>query len=291
MIDLAQRLGYPADAKLLILHDDDVGMAHSVNAAFLEAVSAGALNSCSIMVPCPWFPEIALAARAHPDYDIGLHLTLTSDCRLFRYGPVLPWDRVPSLVDGEGYFWETATEVAEHADPREVEAELRAQIERAHSFGLRPSHLDSHMSTLYETEALFDVFLRILREYRLPGGLARAWWKTESYLQTALIESDLVIDRLISIPPGISADDWADYYLDVIRNLEPGVTELVFHLGHDDDELRAAAGHELDWGAAWRQRDLDVVLSPMFHQALLDNAVQSVLWRDVASLARSSPAA
>jgi chitin disaccharide deacetylase len=283
MTSLNERLGYPPDAKLLILHDDDVGLAHSVNAAFLEAIQAGPLNSFSVMVPCPWFPEIAATVRENPDLDVGLHLTLTSDNRLCRYGPVLPWDRVPSLIDRDGYFWETEMEAAEHARPEEVEAELRAQIARAHQFGLRPTHLDSHMGTLYETEGLFDIFLKILREVRLPGGLVRSWWKTADYLQTALVETDLVIDRLVSIPPGIDPRDWTNYYLQVIEELKPGVTELVFHLGHDDDELRAAAGREVDWGAQWRQRDLDVLLSPTFAEALAQSGVRLLTWREIAA--------
>src|SRR5688500_12383661 len=161
---LAQRLGYPADAKLLIVHADDLGMAHSVNAATIKGFESGLVNSGSIMVPCPWFAEIAAYARANPQADLGLHLTLTSEWTTFRWGPVTPKDRVSSLLDKNGYFQLTETEAAAKADPKEVELEIRAQIERARASGIQPTHLDSHMGTLYQNKALFEIFLKVARE-------------------------------------------------------------------------------------------------------------------------------
>src|SRR6185503_14751982 len=120
---IAERLGYARDAKLLIVHADDLGMAHSVNAASIKAFETGLVNSGSIMVPCPWLPEIAAYARKFPEADLGLHLTLTSEWNLFRWGPVLSKDRVPSLLTRDGYLYPTETEAASRADAREAEAE------------------------------------------------------------------------------------------------------------------------------------------------------------------------
>src|SRR5689334_4936420 len=157
---LAEKLGLPRDAKLLIVHADDVGVTHSVNAATIKALDSGLVNSASIMVPCPWFPEIADYARAHPEIDFGLHLTLTSERVYYRWGPVASKDKVPSLVDENGYFhhdWATAAKI----NPKEVELELRAQIERAYAMGVRPTHFDSHQYRLYENgKDLFEVVLR-----------------------------------------------------------------------------------------------------------------------------------
>ena len=152
---LAERLGYPRDAKLIIVHADDLGMAHSVNAATTKAFETGLVNSASIMVPCPWLTEIAAYARANPKADLGLHLTLTSEWTNLRWGPVMSKDRVSSLLDKDGSFHLTETEAAKAADPKEVELEIRAQIERARSLGIVPTHLDSHMGTLYQNKALF----------------------------------------------------------------------------------------------------------------------------------------
>src|SRR5918993_3226454 len=128
---LAERLGYPKDAKLLIVHADDLGMTHSVNAATIKAFETGLVNSGSIMVPCPWLSEIATYARANPQADLGLHLTLTSEWTSYRWGPVTPKDRVKSLLDKDGYLYLTESEAASKIDPKEVELEIRAQIERA----------------------------------------------------------------------------------------------------------------------------------------------------------------
>ena len=165
---IAERLGYPRDAKLLIVHADDLGVAHSVNTATMKALETGLVNSGSIMVPCPWLPEIAAYARANPQADLGLHLTLTSEWTSFRWGPVSPKDRVASLLDKDGYFYLTESEAAANADPKQVELEITAQIERARALGIQPTHLDSHMGTLYQNKALFEVFLRVARKEKLP---------------------------------------------------------------------------------------------------------------------------
>src|SRR5262245_6086879 len=127
---LQERLGYAPDTKLIIVHADDLGETHAVNAAAIKSMEAGTINSASMMVACPWFPEIADYAKSHPDVDFGLHLTLTSERVYYRWGPVASADKVPSLVDANGYFhhdWDHH----ERADPKEVEIELRAQIQRA----------------------------------------------------------------------------------------------------------------------------------------------------------------
>ena len=127
---LAEKLGFSRDSKLLIVHADDLGETHSVNAATIKAFESGLVNSASLMVPCPWFPEIADYAKSHPDADFGIHLTLTSERIYYRWGPVASKDKVPSLVDENGYFhhdWTPATRI----NPKEVDIELRAQIDRA----------------------------------------------------------------------------------------------------------------------------------------------------------------
>src|SRR5258708_37665710 len=144
---LADRLGYPAGTKLIIVHADDLGETHAVNAAAIKALESGTINSASLMVPCPWFPEMADYAKSHPDADFGLHLTLTSERVYYRWGPVAPADKVPSLIDQNGYFhhdWDNN----QHISAKEVEIELRAQIERALAMDVRPTHLDSHQYRL-----------------------------------------------------------------------------------------------------------------------------------------------
>src|SRR5215216_2037983 len=281
---VAERLGYPRDAKLLIVHADDLGMAHSVNAATMKAFETGLVNSGSIMVPCPWLSEIAAFARANPQADLGLHLTLTSEWTSFRWGPVTPRARVTSLLDKDGYFYLTETEAAAHATPKEVELEITAQIERARALGIQPTHLDSHMGTLYQNKALFEVFLRVARSQKLPVRVARAWFARTDFLPSTLSPNDVYIDRILDINTAVAPNDWARFYSDAISKLEPGVTEVVIHLAYDDAEMRGATFNHPDWGAAWRQRDFEFFTSDVFRKLLQDNQIKLITWREIGKL-------
>ena len=283
---IAERLGYPRDAKLLIVHADDLGMAHSVNAATIKAFESGLVNSGSIMVPCPWFSEIAAYARANPQADLGLHLTLTSEWTSFRWGPLTSKDRVSSLLDKDGFFYPLETEAASHADPKEVELEITTQIERARAAGVQPTHLDSHMGTLYQNKALFEVFLRVARKYKLPVRVARTWFTRADFLPETLKADDVYIDRTLDINPSVAADDWARFYGDAIKKLEPGVTEVVIHLAYDDGEMRGATFDHPNWGAAWRQRDFEFFTSETFRKLLQENQIKLITWRELGKLVK-----
>ena len=287
---LAERLGYSTDAKLLIVHADDLGMAHSVNAASIKAFEIGLVNSGSIMVPCPWLAEIAAYVRSHPEADLGLHLTLTSEWSLFRWGAVLSKDRVPSLWNRDGYLYPTETDAAKQADAREAEAEIRAQIERAKAFGIQPTHLDSHMGTLYQTEALFRVFLRVSRENKLPLRMSKNWLDRAPFIAANLGPDDIVIDRIMEINPSVKPEGWAAFYTDAIKSLQPGVTEMVVHLAYDDEEMRAATINHPDWGAGWRQRDYDFFTSTAFRRLLQENNIKLITWREIGQLMRKPKA-
>ena len=281
---LAERLGYKRDAKLIIVHADDVGVTHSVNAATVTALGTGLVNSASIMVPCPWFPEIADYAKAHQDVDFGLHLTLTAERIYYRWGPVAPRDKVPSLLDENGYFWHD-WQPNTHIDPKDVEAELRAQIERALAMGVRPTHLDSHQYRLIMTnKELFAVFVKLANEYRLPFFVTRDWFPQYPYLEPGLGANDIVIDHTVTIEPSVPAEKWAEFYATALRNLQPGVTEFVIHLAYDNDEMKAATRERATWGAAWRQRDFDYFTSAEFHGLLEQQHIQLVTWRQIGQL-------
>ena len=281
---IAERLGYPRDAKLLIVHADDLGMAHSVNAATIKAFETGLVNSGSIMVPCPWLSEIAAFARANPQADLGLHLTLTSEWTSFRWGPVSSRDRVSSLLDKDGYFRLTESEAAAQADPKQVEMEIIAQIERARALGIQPTHLDSHMGTLYQNKELFEVFLRVARSQKLPVRVAKTWFARADFLPSTLRPDDVYIDRVLDINQTVAPQDWATFYSDALKKLEPGVTEVVIHLAYDDAEMRAATFNHPDWGAAWRQRDFEFFTSDTFRKILQENQIKLITWREIGKL-------
>jgi predicted glycoside hydrolase/deacetylase ChbG (UPF0249 family) len=280
MRTLVQELGFQPGAKLLIVHADDLGIAHAVNAATIEAFRTGLVNSGSAMVPCPWFAEIAGYAKNHPEVDLGIHLTVTSEWNSCRWGPVSSRNKVQSLLDPDGYFHVDWTEKT-HVKVREVEHELRAQIERALAMGVRPSHLDSHQFLLYRNgKSLFELVVRLGREYGVPVALSRNWFPSRPYLAQSFGPSVIAADREIHVSHDVPAERWTDFYTDVIRSLLPGVTELVIHVGYDDAELRALAGGCENWGAGWRQRDFDFFTSSVFRKLLQENDIELVTWRD-----------
>ena len=281
---IAERLGYPPDAKLLIVHADDLGMAHSVNAATIKAFETGLVNSGSIMIPCPWLSEIAAYAGANPKADLGLHLTLTSEWTWLRWGPLLPKNEVPSLLDKDGYLYLTETEAAKNADPKQVEKEITAQISRARALGIQPTHLDSHMGTLYQNKELFEVFLRVARREKLPVRVARTWFTRTDFLPGTLSPNDVYIDRILDINPTVAPQDWAKFYAEALQKLEPGVTEVVIHLAYDDPEMRAVSNNHPNWGAAWRQRDFEFFTSDEFRRLLADNQIKLITWRELGKL-------
>ena len=283
---LAEKLGYASDAKLVIVHADDLGMTHSVNAASIKGLESGLVTSASIMAPCPWFPEMADYAKAHPEADFGLHLTLTSECVFYRWGPAAPRDRVPSLVDSNGYFHLNWTETT-HVDANEVELELRAQIDKAMAMGVRPTHLDSHQYRLFENgKEIFQRALRVAHDYKLPVFVVRDWFADRPYLESSLSPDDLVVDHTVTIEPGVAPEKWADFYKRALKNLPPGVTVFIIHLAFDDEEMRAATRERDTWGAGWRQRDFDFFTSEEFRALVREQNIKLVTWRELAHAAK-----
>jgi len=280
---LAERLGYPADSKLLIVHADDLAVAHSVDAASLDALDKDAVTSASIMVPCPWLSEVAAYAKAHPDADLGLHLTLTSEWETYRWGSVAPADTVSSLLDPAGRFWVDSPEVAKNAKAQEAEREIRAQVERAIALGIHPTHLDSHMGSAFATPELFAAYVKVAHEYHLPFLAVRSGFG-DSNLLSQLSDKDVIVDSVVIANPGVQREHWKDFYLSALKNLKPGLTEIIVHLGHDDAELQAVMVDHPDYGSAWRQRDYDFVTSAEFKNALQENHIVLVKWRDLGKL-------
>lgn len=274
----AEQLGYPADAKLLIIHADDLAVSHSQDRASFAALDRHAVSSASIMVPCPWLTEVAEYAKAHPDADLGLHLTLTSEWPSYRWGPAASRNEVPGLLGPDGNLWPDVPFVTKHATAAEVEKEIRAQIERAVKVGIRPTHLDSHMATLFNP-AYFPVYVKVAREYGLPFLAMRTPGAPASML--ALLKDTDILPDAIVMAAGVKPENWASYYLGVVRSLKPGLTELIVHLAYDDAEMQAITEGHPAYGSAWRQRDFDVITSPEFQKALKDNQVTLIGWRQI----------
>lgn len=268
----------------LIIHADDLGMSHAVNRATFEALERGWITSSSILVPCPWFPEVAVWAKNHQDADLGIHLAVNSEWTGFRWAPLSGRGAVPSLLDDQGYMPLLEEEVVKRARADEVEKELRAQIDFARKSGVNITHLDSHMATLFRTPELFAVYRKLADAYRLPqlievygerGGAEAPPWLANA-AKTALV------DRVVSINPGVAPADWFSAYKKMLEPLPPGTYQLIVHLAYDDEEMRGATSDHPNWGAAWRQSDFDLVKSDQFRDWLKSQRFTLTSWREIA---------
>lgn len=287
---LVERLGYPANTRLLNIHIDDIGMSHSANAASIEALTKGIGSSGSVMVPCPWFVEIAQWWKQNSSADLGLHLTLTSEWQRYRWGPTAPRERVPGLLDPEGYLWRSEQDVVKHASPAEVELEIRTQIRRARQFGLEPTHIDSHMGTLFSDPRFFEVYVRVGQEMGvLPMVMeptvetvaaAKALDIDYPVLAARLKKQSLVlIDRLNTGLKGRTLEERQASFRDVVTGLKPGVTELIVHLSMDDPEIRNITGN---WEA--RFSDYRILMDSEMKRFLEQNGVKLVGYRPLMDL-------
>lgn len=275
-----ERLGYPPGTRLLVIHADDLGMNHSVNRASLEALEKGWITSASILVPCPWFPEVARWAKEHPNADLGIHLALTSEWTDLRWGPVSGVSKVPSLVEADGYFPLDTDIVARNAKMPEAESELRAQIDRAKSAGIPLTHLDMHMAGMVSSPELFSVYRRLRDEYKLPIFLEASSTHGPP-AGVAISAEEVTIQHAVNMEPGVAPKDWMDWYKKQLASLPPGVYQMIVHLAYDDEEMRGATWDHPDWGAAWRQRDFDMVKSAEFRQFLKEQGFVLVGWKEL----------
>ncbi len=277
----AEKLGYPEDTKLLIIHADDMGLAHSVNEATIAAFEKGGISSSSIMVPCPTFSGAAEYAQANPEADLGLHLTLTAEWDNYRWGGVSPSSEIPSLLDENGFLYATSEEVAENANPVEVEKEIRAQVERALSNGIKPTHLDSHMGSVFVKPKFFKSYVNIGKEYGIPVFIPYGSFPTLAKLFMGLPDKNYLFVDWMFMASTQKPEEFESYYTGLIQNLKPGLNEIIVHLAYDDEEMQNIAVNHPDYGAAWRQSDFDFFTSDKAKKLLADNNVILVGYREL----------
>jgi predicted glycoside hydrolase/deacetylase ChbG (UPF0249 family) len=263
----------------LIIHADDAGLAPSINVATLAALRAGDVSSASIIAVGRWVGELDQTNAAGPSLDLGVHLTLTSESPVLRLAPAAPAAEVPSLVDSTGML---RLAIQPPLVGSEVETELRAQIARVRRLGIRVTHLDSHQGTLFKDATAFAVLRRVAKSECLPILLPRDRFKHAPFLASAIEDGQVVVDRVVAIGAAVPPGKWLAYYERAIRDLRPGLTELIVHLGAADDSSRSLfRAHVTGWDAAWRQRDADAVASPAFRRSLQRPDLRIINWGDI----------
>lgn len=283
--NIATKMGFAADAKLLIIHADDLGVSHSENMASIKAMETGSVNSGSIMMPTPWVLEIAEYAQNHKDtHDLGLHLVLTSEWKNYRWRPIASKESVPSLINEHGYFHASCTDTV---NIKEVEVELRAQIELAYAMGIEPTHLDSHMGCLlWTSQEIFKVYVKLANAYNLPCLIDASFSslfasESEFYEFLKSENQQVIINQNFTISEAEYAKGPEAYYINVLKSLQPGVSQLLIHPGYDNEEMRGMTVDHPEWGATWRQIDFDFFMSEKCEAILKAENIILVSWRDI----------
>ncbi len=286
----AEKLGYPAGKKVIMLHADDAGLCEEANIATMDYFKAGHIQSASAMPPCPNFDEFILWAKENPQYDIGLHLTFTSEFERYRWSTVLPVEEVPSLNDKDGKIWLEISDVLANATAEDVAKEIRGQIDKSIALGFRPSHIDTHEGTLYANPEYAKAFLQIAMEYNIPANVTdfsdstvRAFFKkkgipiTDKYVEYIDAYKLPKLDFIVSIHAADTYEEKIENFQKMVKSLRPGLTEVLsFHPAIETEHLK-----EITY--AWQQRvweakmfsDLELI------QFLKDEGIIFTNWKEI----------
>ena len=297
----AEKLGFPKGAKVVILHVDDAGMSFDSDAGTMQAMTKGVANSCSVMMPCPWVPHFVQFLKQHPQLDAGLHLTLTSEWRAYRWGPLAGKSAVPGLVDSTGSLWANVEDVVKHATADEVEKEMEAQLDRARTMGFEPTHFDSHMGTLFASPAFLERYVQLGIRHRIPvmfpGGHA-ALIAAQNKIDGQQLEQLRTVGNLLwasglpvlddlhnttytwKPPNNLKTSYKRNYktgqYIAALKELKPGLTMLIMHCTAPTDVFK-----EISDSGPNRKADLEAMLDPAFREALKKEKIILTTWREI----------
>ncbi len=286
----AEKLGYPAGKKVIMLHADDAGLCEEANIAIKKYLKEGHIQSASAMPPCPKFDEFILWAKENPQYDVGLHLTFTSEFQRYRWSTVLPVDQVPSLNDEDGKIWLEISDVLANATAEDVAKEIRGQIDKSIALGFRPSHIDTHEGTLFAHPDYTKAFLQIAMEYNIPANIMDfsdstviAFFKkkgipiSDEYIKYIDAYTLPKLDFIVSIHAADTYEEKIENFQKMVKSLRPGLTEVLsFHPAIETEHLK-----EITY--AWQQRvweakmfsDLELI------QFLKDEGIIFTNWKEI----------
>jgi predicted glycoside hydrolase/deacetylase ChbG (UPF0249 family) len=279
-MNLAERLGYPPQQRLIIIHADDVGVTHAANQAAFQCIERGSITCGSILVPCPWFHEVADYCRNHPRADLGVHLTLNSEYATYRWPALTGREAAPSLYDDQGYLWETAEQATENVAPEDARTEFRAQIEKALAAGIDVTHIDTHMGTAAHAKFI-GLYISLGQEYGLPlflprpnpelldrAGLADMWDILRPQFDRLEDEGFPILDHAI-FDTGFTdhaPEEKEGRFKSLFNGLAPGVTHFLIHPAKPSQEMAAIAED-----ASHRAKDYE-----LFRDASMSGYLESI---------------
>ncbi|MBX3178270.1 MAG: polysaccharide deacetylase family protein [Candidatus Hydrogenedentes bacterium] len=284
-----ERLGWKVTDRVLIVHNDDTGMSHEANLGTIEAYEKGVLSSNSVMMPCSWVPEWRDYMLANPELDNGLHLTLTSEWKHYRWRPVAGAASVPGLVDKDGYMHRGVMEVYQHATADEVETEIRAQIELAERMGMPITHLDSHMGTLFYNPGYFERYIKVGIEKQIPIMMISGRGEAENEVQRQMLpriqaaakmvwEGGLpVLDYLYTSTADTNdPEEMTEALIKNLRELKPGITQIILHATRHSPNFEAISG-----SGKKREAELEMVLSPAVKKVIEEEGIILTTYREL----------
>ena len=270
-----ERLGYPKKTKLLIIHADDLGLCKTENNATIKALEKGMVNSSSIMVPCRGFKEAAEWGRNHPETDLGLHLTLTSEWNAYKWGPVLPADEVKTLVSDVGFFLPDKAGMVKKASDHDIEKEARSQIRAILDAGLDLTHIDSHMFVAFAPRVM-DIYRKLGKEFRVPVMLTGDIPVKHLFSKEIITLEKLYYAKVQDFNTGLDK-----FYSNVLNSIKPGLNCILIHVAFDNEEMKEFTGTTTGFGSAWRQADFDFFTSDECRKLLDENNIRLITWREV----------
>lgn len=298
----AEKLGFPKGRKVVIFHVDDAGMSYESNVGATQALDKGIASSVSVMMPCGWVPQFMDYVKTHSNADAGVHLTLTSEWDTYRWSPIVGRDKAPGLYDGQGAFWHSVAEVVQHASPDEVEAEIRAQLARYRGFGVQPTHMDSHMGTLFQPKFLLR-YVKVATDEKIPilfpGGHASLIIKANNVpaaqqqlarqIGKQLWDAGLpVLDDLDgtsygwNLPAGTPATDEnlraykTGKYIELLKTAQPGLTYVIMHCTAPTPTFDQITG-----SGPTRKGDLLAMLDPALRTFVEREGILVTTWREL----------
>ena len=298
----AEKLGFPKGKKVIILHVDDAGMSYESNVGTMNALDKGIANSTSVMMPCGWVPQFFDYLKKHPTVDAGIHLTLTSEWDNYRWSPLVGKDKAPGLYDEQGAFWHSVAQVVEHASADEVEAEVRAQLARYRAFGVQPTHMDSHMGTLFQPKFVAR-YARVAIDEKIPilfpGGHASLIIKVNNVpapmqqlaqqVGKQLWDAGLpVLDDLDgtsygwTLPAGSAATDEniqkykTQKYIELLNSAKPGLTYIIMHCTAPTPTFDQISG-----SGQSRKGDMLAMMDPALKAFIDKEGIILTTWREL----------
>jgi predicted glycoside hydrolase/deacetylase ChbG (UPF0249 family) len=285
----AEKLGFQKGKKVLLLHCDDAGMCEEANIAVQSYVLKGDVLSSAVMMPCPYAEEMVKWAVKHPTADVGVHLTLTSEWKKYRWATITDPKKVPGLIDPEGKMWHGVVDVVNHASPKEVETEIHAQIDKMIKLGYKPTHIDTHMGTLYGSPEFAKVFLETAVKYNIPANAIDLSDKevAENYRSAGYpINNEMIkyldeyplpkLDNFTSAPDGKSYEDKKGNFIKMVKALKPGLTEIIFHPSILTENLKSITG-----SAQQRAWEAQMFSDPQIKQFFNDNDIEITTWTEI----------